>query len=68
MIKRLTKPKKLPQTANDDHCAVFNLLCSDEYRHEKADKVHLKQNVANIQTVISKYPARAAYGEDRGEV
>ena len=50
------KPKKLPQIDNDHHCAIFNLLCDDEYRHENAKLDNLKQNVINIQAVISMYP------------
>lgn len=54
-ISNVGKPKKLPQNG-DEYCAVFNLLCDDEYRHEKVDFVQLKQNVINIQAVISMYP------------
>lgn len=55
-LSEVGKPKKLPQINNDKYCAVFNLLCDDEYRHEKADLVQFKQNIANIQAVISMYP------------
>ena len=55
-LSKVGKPKKLPQPDNDDHCAVFNLLCGDEYCHENAKLDSLKQNAANIQAVISMYP------------
>lgn len=54
-LSEIGKPKKIPETG-DDYCAVFNLLCCDEYRHEDAKPDILKQNVINIQGVISLYP------------
>ena len=56
-LSEIGKPKKLTQTDGDECCAVFNLLCNDEYRHENAKLDTLKQNVANIRAVISMHPA-----------